>query len=182
MKLVVGLGNPEGKYKNTYHNVGFSVVDLFARSKGLEFSKNKCKAVLAFGEGYILAKPLTYMNLSGNSVAELRKYFKIALADILIVLDDIDMPKGKVRFRLTGSAGTHNGLRDIVEKVGQVPRLRIGVDKDPTMNLADYVLSEIDLASKEILNESYASACTLIEKFIAGELNEDVTISNIDKK
>ena len=144
MKLIVGLGNPEGKYNNTYHNVGVSVVDLFAKDNGLKFSTTKCRAEIAKGDGFIIAKPQTYMNLSGDSVYELRKYFKIALTDILIILDDIDMPKGKIRFRQMGSAGPHNGLRDIVNKVGITPRLRIGIDRDANMNLADYVLSHID--------------------------------------
>lgn len=176
MKIIVGLGNPEGKYNNTYHNVGFSVVDMFATKKGLKFSKNKCRALIAVGDGYILAKPQTYMNNSGDSVYELKKYFKVPLSDILIVLDDIDLPKGKIRFRLSGSAGTHNGLRDIVSKVGSTPRLKIGISRDESMSLADYVLSSIDSKSKELLSASYVTATDLIEKFINGELCQDLTI------
>ena len=176
MKLIVGLGNPDGKYKNTYHNVGFSVVDLFAKKNGIEIIKNKCKAMIAKTDDFIIAKPQTYMNLSGDSVYELKKYFKISLSDILIVLDDIDMPKGKIRFRSVGSAGTHNGLRDIVNKVGITPRLRIGIGRDENMDLKDYVLSTIDPVSKEILNASYEKACELIQKFILGELCQDTTI------
>ena len=178
MKIIVGLGNPEGKYKNTYHNVGFSVVDMFATKKGLKFSKNKCRALIAVGDGYILAKPQTYMNNSGDSVYELKKYFKVPLSDILIVLDDIDLPKGKIRFRLSGSAGTHNGLRDIVSKVGSTPRLKIGISRDESMSLTDYVLSSIDSKSKELLSASYVTATDLIEKFINGELCQDLTICN----
>ncbi len=178
MKIIVGLGNPEGKYNNTYHNVGFSVVDMFATKKGLKFSKNKCRALIAVGDGYILAKPQTYMNNSGDSVYELKKYFKVPLSDILIVLDDIDLPKGKIRFRLSGSAGTHNGLRDIVSKVGSTPRLKIGISRDESMSLADYVLSSIDSKSKELLSASYVTATDLIEKFINGELCQDLTICN----
>lgn len=177
MKIIVGLGNPEGKYNNTYHNVGFSVLDLFAKNNGLTFSTNKCRASLAKGADFILAKPTTYMNLSGDSVYELKKYFKVPLTDILIVLDDIDMPKGKIRFRQLGSAGTHNGLRDIVNKVGITPRLRIGIGRDENMDLRDYVLSHIDQASKEIMTTSYEKACELIQQFISGELCQDTTIS-----
>lgn len=176
MKIIVGLGNPEGKYNKTYHNIGFSVVDMFATKNGLKFTKNKCRSVLAMGEDFILAKPQTYMNLSGDAVYELKKYFKVSLKDILIVLDDIDMPKGKIRFRSLGSAGTHNGLRDIVAKVGETPRLRVGVGRDATMDLADYVLSTIDPRSQEILNVSYSNACELINKFITGDLCQDTTI------
>ena len=177
MKIIVGLGNPEGKYNNTYHNVGFSVLDLFSKKHNIKFGSNKCRATIAKGDGFILAKPTTYMNLSGDSVYELKKYFKVALTDILIVLDDIDMPKGKIRFRQVGSAGTHNGLRDIVAKVGITPRLRIGIGRDANMDLRDYVLSTIDQSSKEILSNSYGKACELIEQFISGELCQDTTIS-----
>ncbi len=177
MKIIVGLGNPEGKYNNTYHNVGFSVLDLFAKNNGLKFTTNKCRASIAKSTDYILAKPTTYMNLSGDSVYELKKYFKVPLTDILIILDDIDMPKGKIRFRQLGSAGTHNGLRDIVNKVGITPRLRIGIGRDNTMDLKDYVLSHIDQVSKEIMTNSYEKACELIQQFISGELCQDTTIS-----
>ena len=176
MKLIVSLGNPEGKYSNTYHNTGFNAVDFFAREHGLKFSTKKCKAEIAKGDGFIIAKPQTYMNLSGDSVYELKKYFKIPLSDILIVFDDIDLPKGKIRFRLAGSAGTHNGLRDIVNKVGITPRLRLGIGRDSNMDLKDYVLSTVDQASKEIMQETYLKANELIEKFIAGELCQDTTI------
>ena len=176
MKIIVGLGNPDGKYKNTYHNVGFSVMDLFAKQNGLKFTTTKCQAEIAKGDGFILAKPTTYMNLSGNAVYELRKYFKTPLTEILIILDDIDMPKGKIRFRTLGSAGTHNGLRDIVAKVGETPRIRVGIGRDQNMNLADYVLSNIDEKSKQILNESYLKFCDLIKSFIDGELCQDTTI------
>lgn len=176
MKLIVGLGNPEGKYTNTYHNTGFNTVDFFAKTHDLKFSTNKCRAEIAKGEGFILAKPTTYMNLSGDSVYELKKYFKVPLSDILIVFDDIDIEKGKIRFRQAGSAGTHNGLRDIVNKVGITPRLRIGIGRDKTMDLADYVLSNVDQASKPIMQQSYQNASELIEKFIAGELCQDTTI------
>ena len=176
MKLIVGLGNPDGKYKNTYHNIGFNAVDFFVNKIGLKFSSTKCKAEICKGDGFIVAKPQTYMNLSGDSVYELKKYFKISLNDILIVYDDIDLPKGKLRFRLAGSAGTHNGLRDIVNKVGITPRLRIGIGRDNNMDLKDYVLSTIDPVSKEILQESYSKSSELIEKFILGELCQDTTI------
>ena len=176
MKIIVGLGNPEGKYNNTYHNIGFSVVDLFAKKHGLKFNKTKCRAEIVKGDDFILAKPNTYMNLSGDSVYELKKYFKVPLSDILIVLDDIDLTKGKVRFRQAGSAGTHNGLRDIVAKVGSTPRLKIGIGRDKNMDLADYVLSTIDQSSRAILNTSSENAVALIEKFISGELCEDTTI------
>ena len=176
MKLIVGLGNPDKKYFKTYHNTGFNAVDFFVKQQGLSFSTKKCKAEICKGDGFIVAKPQTYMNLSGDSVYELKKYFKIALSDILIVYDDIDLPKGKIRFRLAGSAGTHNGLRDIVNKVGITPRLRLGIGRDERMDLKDYVLSNLDEASQVIMKETYEKSCELIEKFISGELCQDTTI------
>ena len=176
MKIIVGLGNPDGKYKNPWHNLGGNCVDFFAKKNDLKFSTKKCRAEIAKGDGYIIAKPQTYMNLSGDSVYELKKYFKASLDDILIILDDIDLAKGKIRFRLSGSAGTHNGLRDIVNKVGSTPRLRIGAGRDSSIDLKDYVLSNIDEESKIIISNSYEKAAELIQKFIDGELCQDTTI------
>ena len=127
----------------------------------------KCSATIAKIGDVIFAKPKTYMNLSGDAVLELKKYFKIKLEDILIVLDDIDLPKGKFRFRESGSAGTHNGLRDIIKKVGETPRLRIGIGKpDDGRDLADYVLSNIDPMAKEIIDNAIDESLKVIENFI----------------
>lgn len=169
MKLIVGLGNPDGIYAKTYHNIGFMTIDRLTKKLGAEFSKKKCKAEIAKFSDIIFAKPLTYMNLSGDAVAELKKYFKLSLNDILIVLDDIDLPKGKIRFRENGSAGTHNGLRDIIKKVGETPRLRIGIGRPDNMDLKDYVLSNIDAMSKPIIDDAIDKAIEQIEEFMNKE-------------
>lgn len=167
MKLVVGLGNPDGMYSKTYHNIGFIAIDRFVKKCGIDFDKKKCKSVIAKLGDVIFAKPQTYMNLSGDAVLELKKYFKIKNEDILIILDDIDLPKGKIRFRETGSAGTHNGLRDIIKKVGETPRLRIGIGKpDDGRDLAEYVLSNIDAMSKELIDSAIEQGFEVIENFI----------------
>lgn len=167
MKLVVGLGNPDGLYSKTYHNIGFITIDRFAKNCGVDFDKKKCKSKIAKIGDIILAKPQTYMNLSGDAVLELKKYFKIKNEDILVILDDIDLPKGKIRFRENGSAGTHNGLRDIVKKVGETPRLRIGIGKpDDGRDLAEYVLSNVDAMSKEVIDNSIEEGIKVIEKFV----------------
>ena len=166
MKLIVGLGNPDGMYAKTYHNIGFMIVEKFAKSVRVEFDKKKCKSVIAKLGDVIIAKPQTYMNLSGDAVLELKKYFKIPNENILICLDDIDLDKGKIRFREGGSAGTHNGLRDIVKKVGETPRLRIGIGRPEKMDLADYVLSNIDAMSKETIEEALNEGIKVIENFI----------------
>lgn len=166
MKIIVGLGNPDGIYAKTYHNIGYMVVDKYAKLNKLEINKNKCKAKIVKTPDYVLAKPVTYMNLSGDSVLELKKYFKVSNEDILIVVDDIDLPKGTIRYREKGSAGTHNGMRDIISKVGETPRLRIGIGRPDNMDLKDYVLSNIDAMSKEIFDASFKEAVDKITEFI----------------
>lgn len=166
MKIIVGLGNPDGIYAKTYHNIGFMVVDKFAKINKLEISKNKCRAKIVKTPEYVLAKPTTYMNLSGDSVLELKKYFKVSNEDILIVVDDIDLPKGTIRYREKGSAGTHNGMRDIIAKVGETPRLRIGIGRPENIDLKDYVLSNIDAMSKEVFDKAFIEAIDKINEFI----------------
>lgn len=147
MNIIVGLGNPESKYYGTYHNVGFACVDALAKKLGLFFDKQKCKADIAEGmlngEKLLLVKPLTYMNLSGECVVMLKQKFKDAR--ILVIVDDIDLPKGNIRYREKGSAGTHNGLRSIVSYIGQdFERIKVGIGRDISLDLADYVLSKYD--------------------------------------
>ena len=145
MVIVFGLGNPGREYENTYHNIGFLALDELAKELGVKFNKKGLKAV--FGEGrfedekVILAKPQTYMNNSGESVLLFKKKFKDA--KILVFVDDIDLPRGKVRFREHGSAGTHNGLRSIVSYIGEdFERIKIGIGRDEG-ELRDFVLSKI---------------------------------------
>jgi len=138
MVVIVGLGNPDLKYKNTYHNIGFDCVDALAQKLGLGFDKVKYKALIAEGvvggKKVLLAKPQTYMNLSGESLAQLKAKFKDAR--ILVVVDDIDLPKGNIRYRESGSAGTHNGLRSIVSYIGQdFERIKVGIGRDISLDL-----------------------------------------------
>ena len=147
MVVIVGLGNPDAKYVGTYHNVGFETVDVLAKRMGVSVDKKKYKALIGegvlSGEKVLLVKPQTYMNLSGESVVLLKEKFKDAR--IIVVVDDIDLPRGNIRYRELGSAGTHNGVRSIVSFIGQeFERVKIGVGRDITMDLADYVLSKFD--------------------------------------
>lgn len=170
MKLVVGLGNPGGQYAKTYHNIGYITIDRFVKNLGGKFDKKKCKSEICKIGDVIFAKPTTFMNLSGDAVMELKKYFKIPLNNILIIYDDIDLEKGKFRYREAGSAGTHNGMRDIVRKVGELKRIRIGIGKPVDMDLADYVLSNIDMMSREVIDLAIEQASEKINEFIfAGE-------------
>ena len=148
MYIVVGLGNPGKQYDGTYHNMGYTAVDMLADKLGVRFKDKRCQAVV--GEVYInsdkvvLAKPVTYMNLSGDSVRELMGYYKAGPDSLVVMYDDIDLVKGTLRIRREGSAGTHNGMRDIVSKLGtgQFLRIRIGIGRPGEyMDLKDYVLS-----------------------------------------
>lgn len=172
MFLVVGLGNIGKEYERTYHNVGFMVVDKLAETLGITFSKTKCNALVAEGryngEKVILAKPKTYMNLSGNALLPLMNQFKIEKSKVIVALDDIDLKKGTFRFRESGSAGTHNGLRHIVSLVGQdIPRVRVGIDRGEG-DLADYVLSKIDNDSLSEIEKAIEEA----EKLILGKIHD----------
>ncbi len=160
MKLIVGLGNPDKEYEGTYHNIGFWLVDKFSDEYGLDFTKNECRAkTCSFyltKEKIILAKPQTYMNLSGQSVLELKQKYKLKNSDIYVLVDDIDLPLGKVRIRHEGSGGTHNGLRNIVSLIGQdFNRIKMGIGRDDRFeNLADFVLSKIPKDKQVVLEQS----------------------------
>lgn len=156
MNIIVGLGNPESKYDGTYHNVGFACIDALARNLGIKISQNKFKALVGEGhyngEKILLVKPQTYMNLSGECVVLLKEKFKDAR--IIVIVDDIDLPKGNVRYREKGSAGTHNGLRSIVSYIGQdFERIKVGIGRDISLDLADYVLSKYDKSEFEPIIE-----------------------------
>ena len=172
MYLVVGLGNYENKYSNTYHNMGFMVADTLAQNLGVEFNKTKCNAIIAEavvnGEKVIIAKPLTFMNNSGTSVRKFVNKFKIPLSNIIIAYDDIDIEKGTLRFKKEGSAGTHNGMRDIVEKLSSTnfARVRVGIGKPNNIQLFDYVLSKIDKISFEKITPAIERASDIIISFI----------------
>ncbi len=147
MNIIVGLGNPDQKYQHTYHNIGFDVVDFLAEKMGIKISKSKFKALVGegnfAGEKILLVKPQTYMNNSGECVVMLKQKFKDAR--LIVIVDDIDLPRGNVRYREHGSAGTHNGLRSIVSYIGEdFERFKVGIGRDISMGLADFVLSKYD--------------------------------------
>ena len=190
IKLIVGLGNPDKKYFDTYHNIGFCFIDKLSSKLDIKVKKKECKSLT--GEGFIerkeqqidpktgkiqtrilkekiiLAKPQTYMNLSGEAVLELVKKYKFSLDEILIVLDDIDIEAGTYRYRENGSGGTHNGLRNIVQllKSQDFKRIRIGIGKDERMDLADYVLSKVSKENKEKINEAMERAIDYLKTLI----------------
>ena len=173
MKFVAGLGNFGDKYAYTYHNLGFLAIERLADLLKVEFIKTQCHSLTATGfykgEKIMLIKPLTYMNLSGVAIRELLGYYKAKPEDLLVLLDDIDLPEGTIRFRLNGSAGTHNGLRNIVSELGttQFARIRIGMGRPPEfMDLADYVLSEIPQAKRQLFYEAFCNAAERAQQWL----------------
>ena len=174
MKLIVGLGNPGSKYRGTRHNVGFEVVDELARRLGLEFEASPTGALMARERGrnaqVMLAKPLTFMNLSGRAVGTLTRYYRIALEDLLIVTDDANLPLGQLRARPAGSDGGHNGLRSVIELLTseQVSRLRVGVGRgERHRDLVDHVLARFDESELEIIRAAVARAANAAELFVS---------------
>ncbi len=171
MKLIVGLGNPDVQYKNTFHNLGFMCVDEVAKKLSIQFNKQKCRAEIAEtkigNEKVIIAKPLTYMNLSGESVRELMSFYKIEQKDLMVIYDDFDIEVGTLRIRENGSAGTHNGMRNIISLLGNgnFCRVRVGFKPQGEFNipLINYVLSGIKEQDKPIFNKviGVASDCAV---------------------
>ena len=188
MKLVVGLGNPGQQYEHTRHNVGFRVVDRLAAKWGWKWSERRGKAILASGnsgaEKVVLAKPLTFMNLSGEAVGELARWYKVAPADILIVYDELDLPTGKVRMRAKGSAAGHNGMRDIIAKLhtSDFPRLRVGIGhpRHSQMQGRDHVLSAASGDEGILLASGEERALQAIEMLLTQGLDLTMNTVNTD--
>ncbi len=180
MFLIVGLGNPEKKYLNTWHNVGFMCVDKLAKLLNVSFDKAECRCVTAHarvnGEKVIIAKPLTYMNLSGEAVQELVHKYKVEKGNLVVVYDDVDIPLGKLRIRKEGSAGTHNGMRNIIKMIGtdNFPRVRIGTGKETPMALIDFVLSSVTEEDKTQLEPILDDAASALHRFVSGDTLDSV--------
>lgn len=164
MKLIVGLGNPGKKYENTRHNTGFAVIDRTLAKLNVELDKNKFNADYTMinrnGEKIYILKPLTYMNLSGEAVAPFMKYFGIEPEDLVIVHDDLDLPVGKIRLRQSGSCGGQNGMRNIIDLLGDsnIKRIRVGIGKDPLIPVVDYVLGKTKKEDLEVYNQALDKA------------------------
>lgn len=188
MKLVIGLGNPGLQYANTRHNVGFRVVDKLATKLGWSWSERRSRAVLAGGmlgpEKVALAKCITYMNLSGQAVGELVRWYKLQPEDILVVYDELDLPLGKVRLRGNGSGGGHHGLENIIDHLhtNQFPRLRIGIGRPSNNHKSgiDYVLG-IPLGDERIqLEIAEDRAVEAIPMVITQGLGTTMNVVNMD--
>lgn len=178
MYIIAGLGNPTMQYEGTRHNAGFDVIDALADKYNISVDGRKNRAYIGKGiiEGQkvLLVKPQTYMNLSGESIGGLVDYFKIdEEQDLIVIYDDISLSPGQIRIRKKGSAGGHNGIKNIIAHLGtQVfPRIKVGVgDKPKKYDLADYVLSHFTKAEREEMEEGYQKAIQAVEKILAGEM------------
>ena len=188
MFIIVGLGNPGKDYVNTRHNIGFDVIDLLADKNNISVLEKKHKAIIGkgivAGQKVILAKPCTYMNLSGESVRELIDYYKVdEESELIIISDDISLEPGNIRVRKKGSAGGHNGLKSIIQHLGHSDfmRVKMGVGEKPKeYDLADYVLGHFSKAEKELMEDGYKRAIEAVEMILQGEI--DAAMNQFNKK
>lgn len=174
MRLLVGLGNPGPQYRETRHNVGFEVIDEVARRWRVDGWRERFHALVAKtshgGEAAVLAKPVTFMNLSGEAVAGIAGFYKIDPADVLLVTDDAALPLGRLRVRRSGSDGGHNGLKSVTQHLGTqaFPRLRIGVGRgDARRDLADHVLGRFEADERSAVEAAVLRAADAVEAFVA---------------
>ena len=173
MKLIVGLGNPGKEYENTRHNIGFMVLDNYAKKHNMIIDKKKFNSFYQKGiintQEVILVKPATYMNLSGEAIIKFVNYFKININDILIVYDDLDLECGKFRLRSKGRSGGHNGIKSIIKYLGtdEFKRLKIGISNDKLIDTKDYVLGKITSNQKEKLVDVINKTSDIIDDFLS---------------
>lgn len=171
--LIVGLGNPGPKYAGNRHNAGFQCLERFAEKHGLHFSFHRFRASLAeggiLGKPTLLARPLTYMNDSGQAVRPLVRHYEVTLSNLLIVYDDMDLPLGKLRLRARGSSGGHRGLESIVSFLGTngIPRLRLGIGRPPYGDPVDYVLDDWRTDEQPLMEAAYERALEAIECYVS---------------
>ena len=181
MIIIVGLGNPEPSYNLTRHNVGFMLIDRLSQEHGIKckkagFSSIWGRGVIA-GEDVVLAKPQTYMNLSGGAVSALKSHFGASVEEILVVCDDCELPPGRIRVRKSGGSGTHNGLKNVIGTLGSrdFPRMRLGIGSAPgRMDLSDYVLSPFSREERKegaLLDEMLSRAAEAVEAIITRDID-----------
>lgn len=170
MRMIVGLGNPGLQYRNTRHNVGFEVVDRLSANWNIPFRFTRFSGQVGegilLGQKVLLVKPTTYMNKSGECVQQVMDYYRVELHELIVALDDIDLALGRIRVRSSGGAGTHNGLRSIVDYLGAggFPRVRVGIGAaPPRMDLADYVLSRFREDEREVMQDAVVRAAQAVE-------------------
>ena len=189
MYIIAGLGNPGSEYELTRHNIGFRVIDELAEEYNINIGENKHKGLIGKGviEGQkvVLVKPQTFMNLSGECIRAVIDYYKESIDHFIVVYDDISLDVGKLRVRPKGSAGGHNGIKNIIAHLGgQVfPRIKVGVgEKPPKYDLADYVLGHFSKAEQELMSEGYDNAVKAVELIVSDQISEAMNEYNRKKK
>ena len=188
MYIIVGLGNPTKEYEGTRHNVGFEVIDAIADKYNIDVTERKhrafCGKGLVAGQRVILVKPQTYMNLSGESVRSVLDFYKVDEEDELIVIyDDVSLGVGQLRIRKKGSAGGHNGIKNIIQHLGHnvFQRIKVGVGEKPKeYDLADYVLGHFSKEDKELMKDGYKRAVEAVEMLVMGDI--DGAMNEFNKK
>ena len=188
MYIIAGLGNPKKEYDNTRHNIGFAMIDALADKYNINVMDVKHKAItgkgIISGQKVILAKPLTFMNLSGESIRQLTDYYKVdPETEVIIISDDISLPPGLIRVRKKGSAGGHNGLKNIIQHLGTegFRRIRIGVGEKPKgYDLADYVLGHFSKEEQPFMKEGIEKAIGALEMILSDDI--DGAMNEYNKK
>lgn len=189
MYLIAGLGNSTKEYDKTRHNVGFAVIDTLADKYRIDVSEKKHKALcgkgVIEGQKVLLVKPQTFMNLSGESIRAAVDYYKIKPEDIIVIYDDISLDPGQLRIRLKGSAGGHNGIKNIIAHLGtqEFPRIKVGVGaKPPRMDLADYVLSRFSPDEQKLMDEAFKEAAEAAASMMTDGAERAMNHYNTKKK
>lgn len=173
MYLIVGLGNPESEYANTRHNMGFDTINEIAKKNNITVTKNKFKGLyetgIIEGKKVILLKPQTYMNLSGESIKEIVDFYNIKPEEIIVIYDDIDIEKGKIKIRKKGGPGSHNGMKSVIQELNSTEfgRIRVGIGKPQFKNdMINYVIGSIPKEEQEILQQGVKKAVEAIEEIL----------------
>ncbi|MCR5823827.1 MAG: aminoacyl-tRNA hydrolase [Lachnospiraceae bacterium] len=188
MKIIAGLGNPDKEYAGTRHNIGFDAITAISDKTGISVSEKKFKALIGkgtiCGEKVVLMKPLTYMNLSGEAVIEAVNFFKVEPKDVCIIYDDVNLEPGSIRVRERGSAGGHNGIKNIIQHLGSevFPRIRIGVGEKPKeWDLKDYVLGHFSKEDEVKIRAALSDAVTAAELFVIDDVPKAMNTFNRKK-
>lgn len=184
MKLIVGLGNPGRNYAHTRHNMGFDTIDKLADSWGVSIEKENFKGLYTkvkyFDEDVILLKPLTFMNLSGDSIISCMNFFKIDKKDLLVIYDDLDIKPGHLKLKESGSSGGHNGIKSIISNLGseEFKRIRVGVGRPEFDSVIDYVLKKPNKEEQELIDEAQNNAVEAIKIYLKESFNKAMTLYN----
>ena len=184
MKLIVGLGNPGRNYAHTRHNMGFDTIDKLADSWGVSIEKENFKGLYTkvkyFDEDVILLKPLTFMNLSGDSIISCMNFFKIEKKDLLVIYDDLDIKPGHLKLKESGSSGGHNGIKSIISNLGseEFKRIRVGVGRPEFDSVIDYVLKKPCKEEQELIDEAQNNAVEAIKIYLKESFNKAMTLYN----